>query len=489
MNKVKFVLFSVSISLALGFTFGCSSDSPSGPNGGESSPSPKPSSSSAYTPPPPLSSSSSVVVGTQYYDAILGFWSASCPSLNDYPELLNNVTSITDNSRSFMQTCLIEPEYYTQNTGSQIADFLATNGLSGYANEFDSRIAASSYKSAYLIYTNTNNYFRILIIGYSGTTNLPSSSSGQSSSSIYIPSSPTCNLACVESTIDAMMSATRDNYVCKYGISSETTLKISDSCKCPSADVYAVKNRLCNVSSSSSMPSSSSNVPLSSSSLAQSSSSVEVFSSSSMTSSSSSEVTSVGYCEDFVDGTPREHYGKNKAQFCDSRDGQKYVYVEIGTQTWMAENLAYDVSGSQCYKCPTYGRSYNWPMAITEVCPYGWHLPNIGEWNTLINFAGGQQTAGNKLKATSGWNNNGSQSGNGTDDLGFSALPGGINGNTTGLRPIGSYGNWWVYSNSTADKSAALIISLTGSVETNISNTDSYNYINGYFLSIRCLKD
>lgn len=180
MNKVKFVLFSAGISLALALTFGCSSDSPSGPSGGESSPNQQPSSSSAYIPPP--SSSSSIVVGTQYYDVTLGYWSASCPNLNDYPELLNNVISINDDSRNFMQTCLIEPEYYTRNTVSQVANFLATNGLSKYANEFDSKIAASSYNAAYLIYVNTSNYFRILIISYSGT-NLPSSSSGQSSNS------------------------------------------------------------------------------------------------------------------------------------------------------------------------------------------------------------------------------------------------------------------------------------------------------------------
>jgi len=43
-------------------------------------------------------------------------------------------------------------------------------------------------------------------------------------------------------------------------------------------------------------------------------------------------------CIGFTDGTTRQHYGKSKAQFCDSRDGKKYVYVTIGIQTWMAEN-------------------------------------------------------------------------------------------------------------------------------------------------------
>jgi hypothetical protein len=233
-KKLSKIALAAGVLFALAFTFGCSGDSPSGPSGGESSPSYKPSSSSAYIP-PPLSSSSSTVVGTQYYDVTLGYWSASCPSLNDYPGLVNNVISINDDSRSFMQTCLIEPEYYRQNTGSQVANFLATNGLSGYANEFDSRIAASSYNAAYLIYINTSNYFRILIINYSGT-NLPSSSS----SSTPIPS--TCDLACVESILGTVANGTNRYAFCQTIISSELALRIYDLCRCPLAEVNAVKN-------------------------------------------------------------------------------------------------------------------------------------------------------------------------------------------------------------------------------------------------------
>jgi hypothetical protein len=167
MKTTRFL--SLSAIFAITFTFlACSSDSPSGPSGGESSPSQgqqNPSSSSAYIPPPP--SSSSIVVQTQYYDVVLGNWSTSCPSLNDYPALQNIVISATDDNKNFIQTCLINSESYRQNTSSQVSNFLATNGLSGYANDFNLRIAASPYNAAFLIYTNTSNYFRVLIIGYS----------------------------------------------------------------------------------------------------------------------------------------------------------------------------------------------------------------------------------------------------------------------------------------------------------------------------------
>jgi len=65
---------------------------------------------------------------------------------------------------------------------------------------------------------------------------------------------------------------------------------------------------------------------------------------------------------------------------------------------------------------------------------------------------GGSNTAETKLKATSGWNEYQGKSGNGTDDYGFAALPGG-NGNYqyTGylyFGNIGYGGSWWVTTNN-----------------------------------------
>ena len=53
------------------------------------------------------------------------------------------------------------------------------------------------------------------------------------------------------------------------------------------------------------------------------------------------------------------------------------------------------------------------------ICPNGWHVPTVAEWNTLENYLG--SNAGKKLKSTSGWYNGG----NGTDDFSFAALPAG----------------------------------------------------------------
>jgi uncharacterized protein (TIGR02145 family) len=123
-------------------------------------------------------------------------------------------------------------------------------------------------------------------------------------------------------------------------------------------------------------------------------------------------------------------------------DISKYKTVTIGTQTWMAENLDYNVAGSICYKdsssnCAKYGRLYTWDAA-RNACPSGWHLPTDAEWTTLTDYIGGASTAGTKLKATYGWNSNG----NGTDEYGFSALPGGIGSGGLPAVPVFD-GSWW----------------------------------------------
>jgi len=117
--------------------------------------------------------------------------------------------------------------------------------------------------------------------------------------------------------------------------------------------------------------------------------------------------------------------------------------VKIGNQTWMAENLNSEVAGGKCYEndpsnCAKYGRLYTWNEAMVA-CPSGYHLPSDAEWTQLTDFIGGEDKAGKKLKSKTGWNNNG----NGTDEYGFSALPGGA-GNSSGYTGIvGDVGFWW----------------------------------------------
>ena len=166
----------------------------------------------------------------------------------------------------------------------------------------------------------------------------------------------------------------------------------------------------------------------------------------------------------------------------DPRDGQKYRTVKIGDIVWMAENLNYKPEISWCYgddesNCKKYGRLYDWQSA-KAACPSGWHLPSSGEWNKLIAATGGAKLAGKKLKAKSGW----SENGNGTDDYGFSALPGGFR-NDYGRFTYADYGYWWSATESGGGKAYGrymnyhndYLLDYTGDVQ------------NG--LSVRCVED
>jgi len=145
--------------------------------------------------------------------------------------------------------------------------------------------------------------------------------------------------------------------------------------------------------------------------------------------------------------------------FTDTRDGQTYKTVKIGKQTWMAQNINYKTpSGSWCYdnadsNCVKYGRLYDWNAAMTA-CPAGYHLASQKDWENLGNTVGGKMRvyhppmedwvgAGISLKAKHGWNSCKNQCGNGTDNFGFSALPGGNRDSIGNFNGAGSYGRWW----------------------------------------------
>lgn len=136
-------------------------------------------------------------------------------------------------------------------------------------------------------------------------------------------------------------------------------------------------------------------------------------------------------------------------------DGNIYKTVTIGTQTWLVENLKtthyndgspipyvpkftdwfYLTSGAYCYYLgyqsdsskykAEYGALYNWHAVNTgKLCPIGWHIPTEDEWMTLINFLGGSEAAGGKLKETGNahWI---SPNTGAVDEYNFRALPGG----------------------------------------------------------------
>jgi uncharacterized protein (TIGR02145 family) len=208
----------------------------------------------------------------------------------------------------------------------------------------------------------------------------------------------------------------------------------------------------------------------------------------------------------------------------DIRDGKVYRTIVIGTQTWMAENLNYSANGSACYgnntaNCTTYGRLYNWATAMAlpsscnsyacseqinakhrGICPFGWHIPSVADWDKLMRYVDGTNgtsspydspIAGKYLKTTSGWNNfyNGSSYsyGNGTDYYGFSALPSGCYYSGS-FKNIGYNSDWW--SASEYDGGSAYRFDLYGGDKAGWEDIEgNRKHDKPNLFSVRCVKD
>ena len=161
-------------------------------------------------------------------------------------------------------------------------------------------------------------------------------------------------------------------------------------------------------------------------------------------------------------------------------DAEGYLYktVLINNKVWMAENLrtkkyndnsdvtnvtdgaAWAALTTEAYcwygndettNKPLYGALYNW-YAVNKgtLCPTGWHVPADVEFKGLETFLGMTQAQadgfswrgtdqGTLLKNTAGWT-----TGNGTNTVGFTALPGGYRYYFDGgFAGAGTIGYWW----------------------------------------------
>ena len=219
----------------------------------------------------------------------------------------------------------------------------------------------------------------------------------------------------------------------------------------------------------------------------------------------------------------------------DSRDGHVYKTVIIGTQTWMAENLAYlpsvspssagsetdpyfyvfgyensmvgDAKSTANYG--TYGVLYNWPATmngasgsysvpsgVQGICPSGWHLPSDAEWAILTDYLAyygygygeSGDDIGKSMSATSGWIAYSTAGTIGNDQAsnnrsGFAALPGGCRGYGGTFSTAGNLAFFW--SSSENGSSTAWYRNLTNSND-GVSRSSTFNRVG---CSVRCLQN
>jgi uncharacterized protein (TIGR02145 family) len=332
--------------------------------------------------------------------------------------------------------------------------------------------------------------------GYSSSSNLKSSSSSNGNvADLYLYcygylSYRDCNLIGGRWIPDTQYCFSGDgflvtiDYCTKNGIGIDNTPNYSSSSSSSNPIYYSSSNQIYYSSEAQCVPNYGQNLMPGSYYCPSSSSSISSSSFFDLSSSSSSKIT-VG-CPSY----------NSETHFCDSRDYKIYRKVEMGNQTWMAENLNYSGSNgnlgkcyaNSSYNCETYGRLYNWSAAMS-ICPAGWHIPSFEEWNELVVFAGNSRS-GKNLKAKEGWYNCGpSDSGNDNlceDTFGFSAMPGGadFDNGTGNLLRAGNVGYWWT-STENANYYAYCYDMVYNREYTNYSISCEKSML----YSVRCVKD
>ena len=189
-------------------------------------------------------------------------------------------------------------------------------------------------------------------------------------------------------------------------------------------------------------------------------------------------------------------------------DGNVYHSVIIGNQIWMVENLkttklndgtqlpevtdAYSwVNTAPAAYCSylnsdslknIYGRLYNWYAVNTgKLCPTGWHVPIYSEWEVLIAYAGGEASAGIKLKeaGTTHWK----EPNTGTNESGFTALPSGIRLRDGVFAWFETTGLWWTANGGFMDAATSYDMAY------NRNWVHSMAYLYHCGLAVRCVKD
>ncbi len=202
-------------------------------------------------------------------------------------------------------------------------------------------------------------------------------------------------------------------------------------------------------------------------------------------------------------------------------EGQTYNTVQIFSQCWLKENLNVGtmipgvnemsdngILEKYCYYnnpdyCITYGGLYQWDemMQYTTqqgsqgICPPGWHIPRDEEWKVLEgavdslfrighpiwnSYGYRGYDAGMKLKTTSGWTENG----HGTDEFGFSALPGGYRYSNGLFSYKGMHSLWWSSTEGNITSAWNRYLSYKNKI---VDRDYGDNKIYGF--NIRCLRD
>lgn len=190
--------------------------------------------------------------------------------------------------------------------------------------------------------------------------------------------------------------------------------------------------------------------------------------------------------------------------------GKSYKETKIGKQIWMVENLNIDKFQNGdiipqakskeewekaalnqkpvwCYydydlsNKDTYGKLYNWYAIVDSrnLAPKGWEIPSYHNWSQLIEYLGGENIAGSKMKSRNVWIENSKA----LDESKFSAYPSGVCNHDGTFDLINNLGFWW--SSTEFNHENAWVIYLSSKS----NNATMHYYPKSLGLSVRCIKN
>jgi uncharacterized protein (TIGR02145 family) len=224
---------------------------------------------------------------------------------------------------------------------------------------------------------------------------------------------------------------------------------------------------------------------------------------------------------------------ERQGTYIDLRDGKEYKTIEIGSQVWMAENLATtklndgalipNVTDNSTWSSITapsycwynndsiknkavYGALYNrYAVDTGKLCPIGWHMPTEVDWDTLEQFLGDMvvntelitpaclglistkiiyrgPSVGGKLKEAgiTHWKCPNSDADN---ISGFTALPGGLRSSNGDFHDLMYYGYWWSALEGYSTKVSNHYLGYKDAQVNSLSENNKFGF------SARCLRD
>ena len=177
-------------------------------------------------------------------------------------------------------------------------------------------------------------------------------------------------------------------------------------------------------------------------------------------------------------------------------DGNVYPTIQIGSYIWMAENLKttrYNDGSEILYihlldydndsiNGIIYGKLYSQSAVNSgKLCPTGWRIPTTEEWDYLSRNFDGFKSTGIADSGTGLWN---SPNIGGTNETGFTGLPGGLHG--TIFYNIGDQGSWWSSTQTSSSSTKNDRFSLSKNLEYFIKSSGGNIF---HEASCRCIKD